>query len=257
VSKDQPNENPHEERKDNIKPFMRRKVRTAAEVVAGYVCYTFGDDLTGWGYSVAGWFFHYLVLCSAAFLLADIISDKWTKKVCIVVGISCAFLFGLYCWLAPGPTKQEPHLQFGLAISPTRFVWLTNNCLMPMKSPGNEGWIWHMNLSNEMAWLVVPLQTNQSNIEFTPLLENNSKVQADSALVEILIGGNIKYTANEEWSVVKDQTSNTSFIWKGAFVRAGASFALPPLNLTFPLDSTQKWGPSRALSITHKYMAVG
>jgi hypothetical protein len=117
---------------------------------------------------------------------------------------------------------------------------------MPMKSPGNEGWIWHMNLSNEMAWLVVPLQTNQSNIEFTPLLENNSKVQADSALVEILIGGNIKYTANEEWSVVKDQTSNTSFIWKGAFVRAGASFALPPLNLTFPLDSTQKWGPSRA-----------
>ena len=120
MSEDQTNKQPRKKGKTNVEQSIFAlninstaqakvvsRIALAVEILAGSFFYVVGDDLTNWGYVTWGWFFHYLVLCSAALLLADVIFKFWPRrsKIWVGFGMLCVALLILYCWLSPGPTK--------------------------------------------------------------------------------------------------------------------------------------------------------
>jgi hypothetical protein len=269
VSKDQANQDARKKREKNIEqcifapkiksPAQAKavsRITLALEILAGSFFYVFGDDLTSWGYVTWGWIFHYLVLCSAALLLADLIFKFWPKQRVLILSsfaASCVIMFLLYCWLASGPEKAKPHLTLCLktSTSPNATLMFTNSFLFIERyQPPKK-----IRFPARLSFLVVPVPVGYTNVVLRFSLLNDSAPQyavADDAALTLDIpqldlfihksepSGKLKWSADAIWNQSEDSDGTHLHFQIPKSLLPGVGAPAPGITFDMSDDASEK-----------------
>ena len=164
----------------------------------------------------------------------------------LMVGlIVCGWLF----WHGESGPKQrpEPMLQFGIAESANNFVWLTNDFLLQTNLPT---WNGKWGYSNNTPWLIIPLQTNQTQVTLNPLLSNTSGNDIKGVSIRLLFSKSAPiFPAAGGWrDITYDDQYQTELLFQVGVAHKGSG-DMPGITFRYPLSTGQN-GPVPAAAFT-------
>jgi hypothetical protein len=224
------------------------------EILGGIIFAVVGVGFSDAGLHIWAFLFYFLSVGCGIWVITHYIKKSGSKRVwkwfCSLIFVDF-ILFSFLSWHTfstenPAKSKSYPHLQIGLALSNTNFLWLTNDCLGVASLSGNGEWQEDVGLSNSGPFLVIPLLPTQTNIVFFPLLRNVNGADAEKVLVQIVFNADIDVSAETDWTVNSEMEQNEkSLLIRDITVPHNRSFTLPRITVNGGLLGV-KWGMARS-----------